>query len=172
MNAPHTAPSVGEPELHINIERDECVEYEGTAAQLVAEGLIPSGFEWPHGGALKGWRANGLRYVLRRARPPGHKGPRRSWLGLGLDHWYVYMEVDGRDHFWTVRQKRKRAAEEAAAAIHRNTPAGAAEMAADERRYQVAVSDRAFQAFKAMVPALARRKRSRTADACAQGVQQ
>ena len=53
-------------------------EYFGTRAQLEAEGVIPSGMEWPATGAKEvGWKEGRLKFGLRRIRPEGLKGPMR-----------------------------------------------------------------------------------------------
>ena len=44
-------------ELRIEISRDEWAQYEGTAAQLQDEGLIPKDFEWPQAAADSRWEA-------------------------------------------------------------------------------------------------------------------
>ena len=47
---PGTSPApleAAERELNVTIYRDEFARFEGTRAQLEAEGLIPEDFEWP-----------------------------------------------------------------------------------------------------------------------------
>lgn len=156
---PAATPDLGERDLIIDVRRDDWVQYEGTAAQLVAEGLIPKDFEWPRAAADKRWEANGFDYWLRRTRPEGHKGPMRSWLEL--DNWFIRVEVTGRDYHWRTRQSLKRQAEELAAAYHRHTAAGSAEWNANWKRYWATVEDKAFQAFKAKIPGLIPQKRGR-----------
>lgn len=143
---PATTPDVGERELIIDVRRDDWVQYEGTAAQLIAEGLIPADFEWPRAAADKRWEANGFDYWLRRTRPEGLKGPMRTWLEM--DNWFIRVEVTGRDYHWRTRQALKRQAEELAAAYHRHTAAGSAEWNANWKRYWATVEDKKFQAFK------------------------
>lgn len=167
---PDTPPSPGERELIIDVRRDDWVQYEGTAAQLIAEGLIPEGFEWPRAAAEARWQANGFDYWLRRIRPAGHKGPMRSWLEL--DNWFIRVEVTGRDCHWHIRQRLKRQAEDLALAIHRHTAAGAAEWNAHWDRYCATVRDKGFQAFKEKVPGLIPPKRGRKPKAATQGAQQ
>lgn len=67
------------------------VNYEGTAAQLEAEGLIPSGFEWPcHVGPIA-WESDGFTYRLVRMRPRSFEGSKRAWLAAAatVDHWQL-----------------------------------------------------------------------------------
>lgn len=147
------------PELRIEIWRDEWAQFEGTASQLTAEGLIPEGFKWPQAASDMRWTANGFDYWLRRTRPEGHKGPMSSWLEL--DNWFVRVDVEGRDHRWCTRRKLERQAEELRKAFHRQTRAGQAEWDAEWRRYWDTRRDEAFQAFKAKVPGLIPPKRGR-----------
>ena len=146
-------------DLRIAIYRDAWARYEGTAAQLIAEGLIPDGFEWPQADADVEWVASGFKYWLRRTRPEGHKGPKRSWLGL--DNWFVRISVVGRDYHWTTRRSLERKAQALAAEFHHHTPVGAMEWSAKWNRYMEAERDQAFQAFKTLVPGLVPPKRGR-----------
>lgn len=146
-------------ELRIIIERDVRAEFEGTAAQLTDEGLIPEGFEWPIGVVSRHWTASGYTYWLRRIRPTGHKGPMRSWLEL--DNWFVRIEVEGRDARWLVRRNLERQVEELEETIRRQTRAGLAETEARLRRYWAAQDDKAFQSFKALIPGVIPVKRAR-----------
>lgn len=144
-------------ELILNIQQDEWAQFEGEAAQLVAEGLIPDGFEWPKADDNKRWKTNGFDYWLRRKRPEGHKGTKRSWLEL--DNWLVRVSVTGRGHAWCVRRGLERKAEELRAEYYRHTPEGSREWSANWSRYWQARQDKAFQAFKAkLIPAKAAKK--------------
>lgn len=135
-----------ERELRIEIRQDEHFEFEGTAAQLTAEGLIPKDFEWPRAAADESWEANGFKYWLRRSRPEGHKGPMRSWLEL--DNWFVRVEVAGHDNQWRIRRHLERKTEELKAEYYWHSAAGQRERNANWKRYVAARDDRAFQAFK------------------------
>lgn len=160
--AQHEQPAHGQTmdsELCITIWRDSLVLYVGTAAQLTDEGLIPNGFEWPRAAGDRHWGAGGLRYWLCRRRPEGHKGPMRSWLEL--DSWCVRVSVVGRDQRWHERRNIERKENELKAAKHRLTSAGMAEWDAHWHRLNAAISDKAFQAFKAKVPALNPPRRTR-----------
>lgn len=156
-----TPPQVGdvERELHIEIWRDEFFDFEGTALQLEAEGLIPQGFEWPSGRDSKNWEANGFDCSMHRSRPAGHKGPMSSWLEL--DNWCIRVRVTGRDFFWRERQQLARKAEELRADYYRLTAAGSREWDKKWSRHYATLKDEAFQAFKAKVPGLIPPKRGR-----------
>lgn len=146
------------------------VYFEGTAAQLQAEGLIPEGFEWPRAADEKRWRINGLEYWLSRTRPQGHKGPKSSWAEL--DNWSLRTMAVNRG--WEAIRRRgiERQAEALRREIHHLTPAGQREHQVFEGLLWAARQDKAFQDFKAMfVPP--RKKPGRQARAvAAQGVQQ
>jgi hypothetical protein len=152
--SPHAA-----QELHIGIQRDEWAQYEGTAAQLQAEGLIPEGFEWPRARDDCFWQANGFEYWLRRTRPKGHKGPMRSWLGM--DNWFIRVVVHGRDVDWRTRRHLQRKAEEFCAECHRHSAEGKRQWSDAWRRHWEALNDLHFQAFKAKIPGLTQPKRGR-----------
>ena len=158
LNEPATLQD--ERELLIDIWRDHWAGYEGTAAQLEAEGLIPEGFEWPQAAADMQWEANGYAYWLRRTRPDGHKGPMRSWLQL--DNWFVRIRVAGRDGHWSGRRALERRAEELKADYYRQTAAGWREWQANWTRYSAAQNDEKFRAFKALIPGLVPPKRGRS----------
>ena len=148
-----------EPELHIIIWRDEWFQYVGTAAQLMAEGLIPDGFEWPQAADPKRWEASGFAYWVNRQRPSGHKGPMRSWLEL--DSWCIRVEVAGRDRQWPMRRSLERKAAELKAEFYRHTAAGSREWERSFKRHFATVTDDKFQAFKAKIPGLIPPKRGR-----------
>lgn len=138
-----------ERELIIDVRRDDWVQYEGTAAQLIAEGVIPEGFEWPRAAADKRWDANGLDYWFRRTRPEGHKGPMKSWLEV--DNWVIRIQVTGRDVHWCNRRAIERKAEELRDEIYRQSPAGRHAWNASCGAYWKAHEDKAFQAFKSIL---------------------
>lgn len=156
-----------ERELFIRIWRDEHAQFEGTAAQLIAEGLIPDGFQWPLSKNSVEWQAGRHTYWLRRKRPSDHKGPMRSWLTM--DYWFVRVGVVGRDSRWS---EKKRLADSIKEMAYRNSSKGFAEQEARLRRYMASMDDKGFQAFKDKVPGLARAKRCRQPVNTAQGAQQ
>ena len=153
------APAQPERELRINLWRDNVVMFEGTAAQLQAEGVIPDELEWPRAAADANWEAGGFDYSLCRCRPAGHKGPMSSWLAL--DNWRIRIGVIGRDYRWGIRRSLERKAEELRADYYRHTTAGAREWEANWRRYWQTVEDKRFQKFKALIPGLIPPKRGR-----------
>ena len=67
-------------DLVVRIRPRDFTTWEGSSAQLKAEGLIPEGFEWPQGQWDRTWSSNRWHYWLRRCRPPGLKGPMRLWV--------------------------------------------------------------------------------------------
>jgi len=158
-----TTEQTAERELLVKIWRDEFAQFEGTSAQLIAEGLIPEGFAWPRAAAYKHWKANGFDYRVCRTRPEGHKGPMRTWLEM--DNWSIRVNVTGRDHAWSTRRALERKAEELRAEYYRHTAEGSREWSANWDRYWKARQDKAFQAFKNLIPGLVPPKRGRKAKA-------
>lgn len=148
-----------ERELHISIWRDYWAQFEGCAAQLIAEGLIPDNFKWPHASDSEYWEVNGFEYWLRRTRPEGHKGPQKSWLGI--DNWVVRVTVSGRDYNWSRRRDLERRAEELRAELYGRPVEGLQKLETNFARYLEAHRDKSFQAFKSLIPALVSRKRGR-----------
>lgn len=146
-------------ELSICLWLDERVTYSGPAAALLGEGLIPAAIEWPAADHVRCWEDSGLRFTLRRTRPPGHAGPKRSWLAA--DHWALTTEVAGRGCVERQRKKLERRARELRADQHHHTPAGLAEFTERWMRHHQATNDKAFQAFKAKAVGTARPTRQR-----------
>lgn len=66
-------------ELIIAIFPRMYARWEGTAAQLVAEGLIPKDFNWPVGRNRRSWDSGAFSCSLSRSRPPSIKGPMSVW---------------------------------------------------------------------------------------------
>lgn len=152
---------VTERELRIGIWLDDSVAFEGTAAQLTAEGLIHKDLVWPCAAENASWTANGLRYRLSRKRPVRHKGPMRSWLEL--DNWEVRITVISRENRWHMHRVFERKTEELRAEYRRtHTVAGRLEWATQLDRYRRAQMDKKFQAFKALVPGMNPPKRGRS----------
>lgn len=146
--APTLAPTDAR-ELRIFLYPGNFARYEGSAAQLAAEGLIPEDLTWPQAARSAVWDDNGFDYCLRRCRPEGHKGPMKSWLAL--DHWSLTVHVTGRDWTWSARGRLERAAQALRDEIHAQSPAGQREWQANWNRWLAAHKDPAFQAFKAGV---------------------
>lgn len=149
--AQHTSLLVEMPkerELIIDVSPGWWAEYEGTRAQLQAEGLIPDGLEWPRAAADKHWEANGFDYWLRRNRPEGHKGPMRTWLEM--DNWFIRVQVTGRDWAWRARQNIEEKAKALRDEIYRQSDAGRREQDLAWGAWCKSKEDEAFQAFKAI----------------------
>lgn len=125
----------------------ECWEYEGTRAQLEAENVIPPGTEWPEGAQNLRFDIGRFRYLLRRSRPDGVKGPKKVWTSG--DWWCLRCDlIGGPDHdARRILDKRRELADE----LYRQSPAGQREMEAQWRRVIQACNDKAFQAFKSIV---------------------
>jgi hypothetical protein len=115
-------------------------EYQGSRAQLEAEGVIPPDTKWPEGGASVSWEAGQLEYSLSRTRPEGMKGPQKLWLAG--DWWSLRFQLKIRPN-QGARAIQKKAAE-LAAELHRQSPEGQRQRS----REWAACEDKAFQAFK------------------------
>lgn len=133
-------------------------EFEGTRALLEAEGVIPPGTEWPASGAgAVKWEAGPLEFRLHRTRPPGLKGPMRLWVNG--DWWSLRCEqINGPDHMQQRLIDMRRAVEREA---YHQSPAGQRQWDEQWCRRHAADSDKAFQAFKALVPGLIPPRRGR-----------
>lgn len=138
-------------------------EFEGTRAQLEAEGVIPPATHWPADARWVEWIAGPLKFHLRRTRPPGLKGPMRLWVNG--DWWCLHCDqVNAPDHLQQrVIDARRKLQEEA----YRASPAGQRAWSEEYRRRREADRDRAFQAFKASVPGLIPPRRGRRAGGAA-----
>lgn len=137
-------------------------EFEGTRAQLEAEGAIPAAAKWPAiGAAAVKWKAGRLSFSLRRVRPPGLKGPMRLWVNG--DWWALRCELIGAPSCLEQRVIDARRALEREAFLA--SPAGQRAWDEQWRRRCAAERDSAFQAFKARVPGLVAPKRGRKAKA-------
>jgi hypothetical protein len=78
--------------LHILYKPGFWFEYNGTRAQLEAEGVIPAGAEWPQGdGALVTWESGQQYFALQHRCPPG-KGGRKRWRDA--DFWCLFVRID------------------------------------------------------------------------------
>lgn len=143
------------PELLIELRPDQWVQYQGCAAQLRGEGLIPTDFRWPDGRADGRWTAGGMEFWLRRMRPPGHKGSYASWADV--DYWLLRVSVAGRTWNDVRRRQLERRAAELVDELYALTPAGNREWESRFARYWQAKEDGPFQSFLAGV--LPQRKR-------------
>ena len=61
--------------------------YRGTAAQLVAEGLVPAHFAFPAGSQMESWDQGEFSYSVFRSRPSGMSG--KEWRDSAKDHWLM-----------------------------------------------------------------------------------
>lgn len=160
MAETHGTPQAGtaEPELRIEIWPRGDDTWIGTSAQLVAEGLIPQDFKWPVAFSDRMWTDGPFDYWLTRTRPEGAKGPKSSFVEV--DHWRLRRRwaAYGRDGYGHAHIHEKRI--ELQHAIWKESPEG---MRQSERFYFVVQSDKAFQSFRARIPALNPPKRGRKA---------
>ena len=143
---PVVAPGLCAHELIITIWRGEWVQYEGTRAQLEDEGLIAKDAEWPACATSVRWKAGGFDYWLRRTRPDGLKGPKRTWLVM--DNWFIRVEVADRPSDWRERRGIEEKRDALRAEIHSCSPLGRFERSIQWRTLWAARDDKALQAFK------------------------
>ncbi|MCQ0029683.1 hypothetical protein [Burkholderia glumae] len=123
--------------------------YIGTRNQLEAEGIIPADFAWLDGFRRYEWESNGIFFKLHRARPPVSKG---SWERyFDSDSWVLSMCADRRRYDVDAM----RLAQEVERLIYQRTKAWRRECDEHFRHFNRAQDDKAFQAFKALMPCLA-----------------
>ncbi|WP_186055238.1 hypothetical protein [Burkholderia gladioli] len=140
-------------ELRIELDpRFGLATYIGTRMQLAAEGLIPAGFEWPDGFRRYDWEADGLDFSLVRTAPAGIKGRPRSFFDC--DNWRLVMMRSGDRYDFLHRREVESLERELAAIKHRETPIGKRENSALWGAIYRARDDKAYQAFKALLPCL------------------
>ena len=135
-------------ELRIAIWPHEYVQYEGTRAQLEAEGLIPQGFEWPLATAEFRWEDDDdMKFLLRRARPQGMKGPRKLWVEG--DWWRLRRMVANYRPTaeWRAYALIKQKTAELAEVVFHFSPLGQAAC----QRHIEAQDDQSFQSFKSLI---------------------
>lgn len=137
-------------------------EFQGTRAQLEAEGLIPPDLRWPgEGFDCVEWQAGKVRYRLCRRRPDCAKGPRKAFAGI--DWWSVRSELlDPRP--WNERILADKVAE-FRKSVYALSAEGLAARSQLFNAYCEAKRDAGFQAFLSRVPGLvkpARRRASKT----------
>lgn len=139
-------------------------EFQGTRAQLEAEGAIPPATKWPAAGTgAVEWTAGPLRFSLRRVRPAGLKGPKQLWVN---GDWWC-LRCDTVERFDPLLLRVHEARQALALAIYRLSPAGQRASAELWQRTAAARRDSAFQSFRALVPALNPPQRGRRAGASA-----
>lgn len=89
---------VAASDLYIEITPRMYTRYYGTAAQLIAEGLIPKGSKWPQRNHSGSFTTGKFHYSVERCRPPGHKGPRSTWIES--DYWSLQRSLNGSRGDW------------------------------------------------------------------------
>ena len=107
-------------DLLITIHPRASTRYHGTAAQLIAEGLIPDGFKWPHKAARASFEMGRFTHWMGRCRPDGIKGPMAVWTEG--DYWFLQRSLtadEGRG--WHQAQLYEKTME-LADLVRRNTP--------------------------------------------------
>jgi hypothetical protein len=141
-NPPNECLPTGEG-VRLFIEPRTCDIWSGTRAELQAEGLFPSNFEWPSGKRqYASWSDAEFRFELQRSR--------RS------ENWVFRREPSGpRDGGRAARLH------ELKCAIEHERWLCTREAQTQWAQYCAAGKDRAFQAFKALVPGLVPAKPSR-----------
>lgn len=131
-------------ELIVNYICDGFFEYLGTSSAIEAEGLIPPKTVWPDGFNDRRWEDGARRFWLRRERPKGVKGPRRSFLEV--DWWMLRIDpIDKQSAQQTAIRSKKR---DLRTAIYR----ASAEGVAMSNRWFRAKSDPEFMAMMAKIP--------------------
>ncbi len=138
-------------ELRIEIDdRYGVVRYTGTRMQLEAEGIIPADYQWPDGYQRFEWTAGEFRFAVGRERPTGAKGSRRAFFDC--DNWYLSMWRENECYVdrkvWLLEREIKRVK-------YVESAAGRREQDARSCKFYRAQGDKAFQAFKALMPCLA-----------------
>ncbi len=129
-------------DLIVEIVPRESVEWIGTSAQLIEEGLVPKEVIWPDRDRWVGWTTATFECWLRRTRPPGMKGPKRLWLDV--DWWALRCTLlaDRGKGPWPAAIYQKKC--ELQQLIWRQSEAGQNEA----RLWHKARTDPQFQAFK------------------------
>ncbi|MFM0013719.1 hypothetical protein [Paraburkholderia sediminicola] len=133
--------------------------YYGSRALLEAEGVIPSGTEWPIGFTSVKWDAGQFHFRLMRTRPDGAKGHRKifaecDWWQLW---WHKINDISWEDR--AIARKTK----ELKDILYRHSERGKKEWSARYQLFYAAGKDQRFQAFKTLIPGLVRPKRGRKA---------
>lgn len=143
-------------DLHITIYSDGVVRFEGSSAQLVAEGLMPKKPKWPDRDITANWNDEQFHYGVCRVKPDGMKAPKAEWAKL--DNWQLTRTPHNRLGWDEIAIKEK--TEEIECIKFGNSLEGRGRFA----KYWAAYNDEAFQAFKALIPGLVSPKRGRKAN--------
>lgn len=142
-------------DLRISIYPRACTRYHGTAAQLIAEGLIPDGFKWPQRTSRVSFEMGKFTHYMGRCRPDGIKGPMAVWVEG--DYWFLQRSLtadEGRG--WQAAQLYEKTME-LAAIIHRTTP----EWSRTFHRAYETRKDAKYQAFRLQLLGEPKRGRGR-----------
>lgn len=107
-------------DLIISIHQRACTRYHGTAAQLIAEGLIPDGFEWPRKASRISFEIGKFTHWMGRCRPEGIKGPMSVWVEG--DHWFLQRSLTADEGRGWDRAQLYEKTMELADLVRRNTP--------------------------------------------------
>lgn len=140
-------------DLRITIFNDGVVRFEGSSAQLVAEGLIPKNPKWPDRDITANWNDAEFHYGVCRVKPEGMKAPKAEWAKL--DNWQLTRTPHNMLSWDELAIKEK--TEEIERIRFRNSHEGRMRF----EKYWAAHEDEAFQAFKALIPGLVSPKRGR-----------
>lgn len=148
-------------DLRIAIYPRACTRYYGTAAQLMAEGLIPGGFKWPHKASRMSFEMGAYTHYLRRSRPDGIKG---HVTGLSdCDHWCLQRSPTAElGHSWHQAQLYEKTLE-LAELLRRDTP----EWQRTFHRAYETRKDAKYQAFRLQLLGEPKRGRGRPAKTAA-----
>lgn len=146
-------------DLLVSITPRAYTRFYGTSAQLVAEGLIPDGFEWPHRVNRVSFELGQFTHRMGRSRPEGIKGPMSIWA-TG-DYWFLQRSLKSQlgSGFALAQLYEKKM--ELAALIRRNSP----EWERLFSRAWAARSDDKYQAFRRQFMGEPKRGRGRPAKA-------
>lgn len=142
-------------DLRITIYPDVAVRFEGSSAQLVAEGLIPKNPKWPDRDITANWNDDQFHYGVRRVKPEGMKAPKAEWAKL--DNWQL-TRTPHNGLSWDERAIREKTEE-----IERIKFCNSREGRMRFEKYWAAHEDEAFQSFKSLIPGLVSPKRGRKA---------
>lgn len=144
-------------DLLITIRPRASTRYHGTAAQLIAEGLIPDGFKWPQRTSRTSFEIGKFTHWMGRCRPDGIKGPMAVWAEG--DYWFLQRSLtadEGRG--WNAAQLYEKSME-LAEIMRRNTP----EWSRTFHRAYETRKDAKYQAFRLQLLGEPKRGRGRPA---------
>lgn len=148
-------PTLAASDLLISIRPRASTRYHGTAAQLIAEGLIPDGFKWPYRANRVSFEVGKFTHHLGRCRPEGIKGPMSIWVEG--DYWFLNRSLTADNGYGWAAADIYEKKMELAAIMRRHTP----EWGRMFNRYWAARQDDKFQAFRLQLLGAPRRGRGR-----------